>query len=58
MTKDHLDAVLASHEAWLEGREGQRAILTGADLTDANLTDARLTDARLTGADLTDANLT
>ena len=52
MTKDHLDAVLASHEAWLEGREGQRAILTGADLTDANLTGARLTDANLTDAQI------
>jgi hypothetical protein len=58
MTKDHLDAVLASHEAWLKGKEGQRADLTGADLTRAILTGARLTDAILTDAILTGARLT
>jgi hypothetical protein len=67
MTKEQLGAVLASHEAWLKGKEGQRAILTGADLrgaslygaslTGARLTGARLTGARLTGADLTGADL-
>ena len=57
MTKDHLDAVLASHEAWLEGREGQRAILTGADLSDANLTYAYLYGANLYGANLSGTNL-
>ena len=63
MTKEQLGAVLASHKAWLEGKEGQRANLTGADLTGADLTGARLTgadltDANLTGADLTGARLT
>ena len=68
MTQKQLDAVLASHEAWLKGKEGQRADLTGANLTGANLTGANMTGANLTranlyvanltGADLTGANLT
>ena len=63
MTKEQLGAVLASHGAWLKGKEGQRANLTradlyGADLTGADLTGARLTGARLTGANLTGADLT
>ena len=63
MTKEQLTAILASHKAWLEGKEGQRANLRGtdltrADLTRANLTDANLTDANLRGARLTGADLT
>jgi hypothetical protein len=58
MTKEQLGAVLVSHKAWLEGKEGQRANLTRASLTRANLTGASLTGAFLTGAFLTGANLT
>ena len=58
MTNEQLRTILASHKAWLEGKEGQRADLYGANLTGANLYGARLTRADLTGADLTGADLT
>ena len=58
MTKEQLDTILANHKAWLEGKGGQRADLTGARLTGARLTDANLRGADLTGADLTGARLT
>ena len=62
MTKEQLDAVLASHEAWLKGKEGQRAYLSrayliGANLSGANLSGAYLIGANLSGANLIDANL-
>jgi hypothetical protein len=57
MTKEQLDAILASHEAWLKGKEGQRARLSGAYLTGANLTGANLSRAYLYSANLSGASL-
>ena len=60
ITATELKSILDQHQLWIEsaGKQGQRAILTGAYLRGANLTGANLTGANLTGADLTDANLT
>ena len=58
MTKQELDAVLASHAAWLcDKAGGVRANLTGANLWGADLTGANLWGADLTGANLAGANL-
>ena len=51
--------ILEKHLAWLRNEEnGERAVLTGADLTDADLTGAVLSRAVLSSAFLTRANLT
>jgi hypothetical protein len=47
MTKEKIDAVLAAHKLWFEGRGGERANLTGARLTGARLTGAILTGAKI-----------
>jgi uncharacterized protein YjbI with pentapeptide repeats len=57
MIKEQLTAILAGHEAWLRGKGGQCADLSGADLTGANLSGADLSGADLTGAYLTGADL-
>ena len=49
--------ILKGHAAWMDGKGGARADLSGANLTMANLTRANLTGANLRGADLTGANL-
>ena len=57
MTKEKIAAVLAAHKLWLEGKGGERAILTDASLTGASLDGARLDGAILDGAILTGAIL-
>jgi uncharacterized protein YjbI with pentapeptide repeats len=55
MTQDELNAILAEHKLWLDGKGGKRAVLTGADLTGCVLTRADLSGAILIGCNLTDA---
>ena len=62
ITKEQLAATLESHAKWLRTRfsantEGERAVLTGADLKGADLKGADLKGAVLTGAVLTGADL-
>jgi len=57
ISEKKLAAVLAAHQAWREGKDGNRANLTGANLTGANLRDADFTGANLIGANLRDTNL-
>jgi hypothetical protein len=57
MTKDELKKVLESHSRWLEGSEGVKADLQGADLRGADLQGADLRGADLPGANLRGANL-
>ena len=59
ITATELKSILDQHQLWIEsaGKQGQRAILTGAYLRGANLTGANLTGANLTDANLTNANL-
>ena len=58
MEQSELKDILEQHKLWLDGKEGKRANLIGADLTGANLKNADLQGANLTGANLTGANLT
>ena len=60
ITATELKSILAEHKLWIEsaGKQGTRAILTGANLEGADLRGANLMDANLTGADLRYANLT
>jgi len=59
ITQNELDEILKKHRAWLEsdGKEGNRAILRGADLGSANLIGADLRRANFSGADLNFADL-
>ena len=59
MGNDKLNEVLKEHKLWLEteGKEGQRADLSGANLEDADLRKADLRGACLEYADLGDAYL-
>ena len=60
MTFEKLQEILAAHKLWLQtdGKQGQRANLTRADLRRAFLTGADLRGANLWGADLRRADLT
>ena len=57
MTREELRDVIKSHERWLNGGDGKRANLRGANLSDVNLSGANLSDANLRDADLSCANL-
>ncbi len=54
-----LAKILEAHRMWVEseGKEGERADLSGANLQGANLTQANLQGANLTGANLQGAKL-
>ncbi len=54
VSPEELEKILAAHRKWVEseGKEGERAVLRGA-----NLQEAILDGANLQGADLTEANL-
>ena len=52
-----LNKILDQHQLWLDGKGGQRAILSDANLTGAILTGAILSDANLSDANLENANL-
>ena len=58
MEQSELNLILEQHKLFLDGKEGKRANLIGADLTGANLKNADLQGANLQGANLTGANLT
>ena len=49
--------ILKGHAAWMDGKGGARADLSGADLSGADLSGANLTMANLTRADLSGADL-
>ena len=59
MKSEQLQEILARHRLWLEtdGRQGQRADLSGANLRGADLAGADLTGANLARADLYGADL-
>lgn len=57
MKQEELEKILESHKRWLEGEDGKRANLSGADLHGADLHGADLYFANLSGADLYKANL-
>ena len=59
MTKKELDKILDNHKEWLRtnGKKGERANLSDANLRGADLSDADLSRAYLRGADLSGANL-
>ena len=59
MTQIELNKVLEEHKKWLEtdGKEGERANLSYAELRSANLRSAELRSANLRSADLRGANL-
>ena len=58
MTSEELKIVLEKHEKWLKGeKDGERAILSGADLSEADLREADLSGADLSEADLREADL-
>jgi hypothetical protein len=57
MDKEKLQKILEDHRLWLEGKGGEKANLSNADLSDADLSGADLSDANLGGADLSNANL-
>jgi hypothetical protein len=59
ITQADLDQILQAHIQWLrsDGKEGQRADLSGADLFMANLSEVHLDKADLSKADLSRANL-
>ena len=57
MTQDKLKKILDEHKAWLEGKGGKQADLSGADLRGADLRGAYLREAYLSGANLREANL-
>ena len=58
MTLDKLPEILKEHQLWLSsgGKEGKRAVLTGATLNDADFGEANLTDADFQRAELRRAN--
>lgn len=57
MTREELRDVIKSHEKWLNGGDGVRADLSGANLRDADLSNANLSGADLSGANLSYAVL-
>lgn len=57
MKQEELEKILESHKRWLEGEDGKRANLSGADLHGANLHGANLYGADLRGANLHGADL-
>ncbi len=59
MPDEELQEILAAHRKWVEseGKEGERANLSGAKLREANLSGAKLREANLSGAKLREANL-
>ena len=57
MTQDKLKKILDEHKAWLEGKGGKQADLSGADLRGADLRGAYLREAYLSGANLREADL-
>ena len=57
MTKEELQDIIKSHERWLNGGDGVRADLIGANLCDADLSGADLSSVNLRGADLRYADL-
>ena len=57
MTREELAAVLAEHQAWIEGNGGKRARLVDANLDGASLARARLDGANLVGANLVGAKI-
>jgi hypothetical protein len=58
MEQSELKEILDQHKLWLDGRGGERADLSGADLYCATLSGANLYCADLRGANLEAANLT
>ncbi len=59
MPDEELQEILAAHRKWVEseGKEGERANLSGAKLREANLSGAKLREANLSGANLSRAYL-
>ena len=57
LTPEELQKILEAHRKWVEseGKEGEKADLSGADLRGANLEGASLWEANLGGVDLTQA---
>ncbi len=56
---EELEKILEAHRKWVEseGKEGERAVLRGANLQEADLIEAKLQGANLRGAMLQKANL-
>ena len=57
MEKENLDEILENHVRWLNGDDGKRADLRGANLAGVNLEVADLCKANLRGANLSGADL-
>ncbi len=59
MDQETLDRILDAHHQWLasNGKSGERAVLSGADMSNMDLTAVCLERADLSGVDLTDSDL-
>ncbi|NCU25103.1 pentapeptide repeat-containing protein [Candidatus Nomurabacteria bacterium] len=57
MNREELGKILDKHKLWLNGKGGERANLSGANLSCADLSGANLSWADLSGANLSGANL-
>ena len=57
MEQNKLNKILNEHKLWLNGMDGKRADLYGANLRGADLREVDLREADLYGADLRGANL-
>ena len=62
MDKDQLKEIIESHQKWLNGDGGERAVLRysdlrGCDLSGSNLSDCNLSDCNLSDCDLRGSSL-